>query len=461
MKKEEYKKIKGIRVLYVSGGILLIACLLFALTCYGVDRVSSRYYELNDVVDMYLLSEQEIRDLEKTSDFLTDQARRFAATMDRQYMDAYFEKRNEAYCPEEMIEEIAERQRQGSDIDAGYLKKMLSRSDQLMQSEIHSMKLIAVTQGFEELPSEVEEYELPQWELWADKSQQLERANSLVYNQAYINIKSRTDARFETALGSITNEAKKRERESSEVLNHALRQQRASIFLLFTFIVIIFVLIIILVLNPIAHFVMRIKDEQPLEMIGSYELKYLADTYNRMYEINTASKAILQHQAEHDALTDLLNRQAFEQLKCYLSTIKKPLALLIVDLDYFKTINDANGHMVGDQALKRLAELLLDGFRTNDYLIWVGGDEFVVVMLDVTEEEKEIIAHKIDAINKSLSQPADGLPAMSVSVGAAFSSEGYYRELYEHADSALYRTKENGRCGCSFYDERIDGSDGT
>ena len=59
---------------------------------------------------------------------------------------------------------------------------------------------------------------------------------------------------------------------------------------------------------------------------------------------------------------------------------------------------------------------------------------------------------KINDINEELLHPTDGLPEVSLSVGGAFSPSGFRDELYKNADSALYRTKENGRCGCSFYE---------
>jgi len=450
---EEYiKKKRGIKILYITGSSLLVACVLFALTCYGMIHVSDRYVQLTTLIDTYLSSQQDIRDVRETSYYLTDQARRFVATMDRQYMDAYFERLKETYELENVIARIVERQGTQSEITDEYLRWVLERPDVMSQAEIHSMKLICLVKGYEDLPTAVEAYELPQWEIWTDRAYKIDRANSLVYNQGYMQAKSRADELYSATLKKLSAETIVKEQESSKVLRNALNQQRIYIFLLFALIVFIFLMISLLILRPVELFVKRLGDDQPLDIVGSEELRYLAVTYNKMYEANVESKAILLHQAEHDALTDLLNRQAFEHLRGYLGAVEKPLAFLLIDLDHFKLVNDRYGHVMGDKVLKKVATILGESFRANDYLLRIGGDEFAVVMMDITEAEKDIIAKKLDAINAALTDSKDDLPKLSVSVGVAFSSQGYYKELYQHADEALYQTKKNGRCGYHFYE---------
>ena len=83
----------------------------------------------------------------------------------------------------------------------------------------------------------------------------------------------------------------------------------------------------------------------------------------------------------------------------------------------------------------------------------IGGDEFAVIMTNCAEELRPVIQEKIDAMNQKLQNPDDGLPKVSLSIGIAFSDSGFPDDLYKKADSALYIVKENGRCGCHFYDE--------
>ena len=81
----------------------------------------------------------------------------------------------------------------------------------------------------------------------------------------------------------------------------------------------------------------------------------------------------------------------------------------------------------------------------------VGGDEFSIIMMDVGPDMSDLIEKKIESINQVLRNPEDGLPEVSLSVGVAFSQNGYTSTLYQNADMALYQVKENGRCGCDFY----------
>lgn len=175
---------------------------------------------------------------------------------------------------------------------------------------------------------------------------------------------------------------------------------------------------------------------------------------NDIYEVKASHEAILRHRAEHDPLTGLINRGAFEKAREFFRINPRPLALLIIDIDNFKQVNDSYGHEIGDLVLKRVAGVINDSFRSNDYPARIGGDEFAVIVTDITEDLKPTILNKIAAMSEALSFPSDNLPAVTLSIGGAFSSHGFADDLYNKADSALYSVKENGRNGCKFYEEK-------
>ena len=152
-------------------------------------------------------------------------------------------------------------------------------------------------------------------------------------------------------------------------------------------------------------------------------------------------------------MTGLMNRGAFDQLQSALKTDTKPLILLIIDVDKFKLVNDGYGHEMGDRVLKRVARLLEESFRATDYPARIGGDEFAVILVNVTPDMKGIVENKVKEINVKLQNPTDDLPKVSLSVGAAYSDGGFNDELYNQADQALYNVKEHGRCGCRFYED--------
>jgi len=147
---------------------------------------------------------------------------------------------------------------------------------------------------------------------------------------------------------------------------------------------------------------------------------------------------------------ELLNRRSFDQILSLYEKDRSSFALILADVDVFKQINDTRGHDTGDRILKRVAALLHTTFRSTDCVCRIGGDEFAVIMVDMSRELYYTITDKIAEINGLLAVPEDGLPAVSLSAGVAFSDEnGFCGSLFRAADSALYTAKAHGRCGCS------------
>ena len=107
---------------------------------------------------------------------------------------------------------------------------------------------------------------------------------------------------------------------------------------------------------------------------------------------------------------------------------------------------------MGDAILKKVAHLLTVTFRTIDYVCRIGGDEFAVIMVEMTSDLNYTITEKINIINAELSIPKDGMPAISLSVGVALTDRrNPGKSQFTDADRALYYTKEHGKHGCTFY----------
>ena len=119
-------------------------------------------------------------------------------------------------------------------------------------------------------------------------------------------------------------------------------------------------------------------------------------------------------------------------------------------MDVFKEVNDTFGHGIGDQILRKVASVLKKQFRNIDYRI--GGDEFAVIMVNSASDKRCTIQKKIEEANEELSNPTDSLPAVSLSVGVAFSDrKNPNGSISNDADTALYYIKEHGRHNCGFY----------
>lgn len=204
------------------------------------------------------------------------------------------------------------------------------------------------------------------------------------------------------------------------------------------------------IVHPLLEYNESIRHGVIAPIHGAAELRALAETYNSIYEENEEREILMKHQAEHDSLTELLNRRSFDQLLSLYEKDRSSFALILADVDVFKQINDTCGHDMGDRILKRVAALLHTTFRSIDYVCRIGGDEFAVIMVDMSRELYYTIPDKIAEINGLLAVPEDGLPAVSLSAGVAFSDEnGFCGSLFRAADSALYTAKAHGRCGCS------------
>lgn len=241
------------------------------------------------------------------------------------------------------------------------------------------------------------------------------------------------------------------------------RQQRAAdvfarIFRTITVCVMLFAAVMLLecmvirrgIVHPLLEYNESIHHGVIAPIHGVAELRTLAETYNSIYEENEEREILMKHQAEHDSLTELLNRRSFDQILSLYEKDRSSFALILADVDVFKQINDTCGHDTGDRILKRVAALLHTAFRSIDYVCRIGGDEFAVIMVDMSRELYYTIPDKIAEINGLLAVPEDGLPTVSLSAGVAFSDENGFRgSLFRAADSALYTAKAHGRCGCS------------
>ncbi len=169
----------------------------------------------------------------------------------------------------------------------------------------------------------------------------------------------------------------------------------------------------------------------------------------------------LEHIAHHDALTGLPNRLLlWDRLKQSIKKIKrvkKQLALLYIDLDKFKEINDSLGHNAGDEVLKIIARRLLDNVRLVDTVARIGGDEFVVLIDSVAGmEDVKIIAEKL---NYSLQQPVywkmhELFVTSSIGISLSSNSTEDPDEIIKKADIAMYQSKKIGRNTYQFYHSR-------
>jgi len=196
----------------------------------------------------------------------------------------------------------------------------------------------------------------------------------------------------------------------------------------------------------------RDEDGEPLEYIALF-----TDISKRKEQEDE-----IRFRANYDALTRLPNRSLFnERLTQALVQAKREgaiLALLYLDLDGFKEINDTHGHLAGDKALQHIADRLTECIRESDCVARLGGDEFVIFLSGLEfKYDAEVVAKKIiDSVQKPFFYNDVNLK-MGVSIGISIYPDDHLPEkLFEHADSAMYEAKRAGKNTFRYYSIEFD-----
>ncbi|WJR65516.1 GGDEF domain-containing protein [Neorhizobium sp. CSC1952] len=167
--------------------------------------------------------------------------------------------------------------------------------------------------------------------------------------------------------------------------------------------------------------------------------------------------AQLKAAAHCDPLTGVLNRSGL--VRSFASLPSKPVAALVVDIDYFKQLNDTHGHAMGDEVLRAFASSAAREIHAGDLIARYGGDEFVIVLkersLEQAVEAAEHIRLAFTASLGRLNQPLSVLPTLSIGAAAEASGAADLEALLHKADQALYARKRQGRNGVDAFRDNI------
>ena len=205
------------------------------------------------------------------------------------------------------------------------------------------------------------------------------------------------------------------------------------------------------------------------------ELQHLAQQYHRLERrLNKVARIgdmmqsqimelnqKLEQKASSDALTGLLNRtgayQRINAVASYLFREQQPFALLLLDLDYFKQINDSFGHQTGDRILMELAAELQRNLRGYDCCARWGGEEFLVVLPDSSKESMLSVAQKILQGIRQLQMPAEWTQNLTASIGCYLCLEPEaIDDSIRKADLAMYQAKAQGRNQLVVYEPALE-----
>ena len=443
-------KVGGVRVRVLNVIMIVLACIVAVVFLHAVQKASETFHQFADATGSYIECEQAANEMKEGSNYLTAQIRQFVITHDVEYLDNYFTEANETQRRDKAVA-ILESYAGGQQART-YLLESATLSNELMSLEFYAGKL--VLEGSGQKPNKgadaMEDVALSDADKALSPDDKYAKAMTLVFGDEYQGFVDNIENNVVLCKTSLIDDIRKEQDRSADELDKLLLSQQALTWILLAVAVLIIVMIIVLILRPIREYVANIGENKELPMVGAQELRVMAAEYNSLYEANAKHSDDLRRRAEHDHLTGLYNRGVFESvLQAY---NRQNYALMLVDVDYFKGVNDTYGHDVGDLILQKLGKALSVAFRSSDYPCRIGGDEFAVIMTEMTPDLQYVIETKIAAVTSAMADTSDELPAMTLSIGVAFSDENEdFEVIFKHADEALYRVKEAGRNGHGFY----------
>jgi len=188
--------------------------------------------------------------------------------------------------------------------------------------------------------------------------------------------------------------------------------------------------------------------QRPTELRARVRVQLRNKRYRDALHRVRGERETFRRQAAIDPLTGLLNRRSLSQIIEEKVSAGETFAVLFIDADHFKSVNDRLGHAIGDAVLRNIADCLRRGMRSGDYCGRYGGEEFVLVASQLDVEEVQALAERHRQAVGSLDVAELGATPLTVSIGAAVfdpASGETANVLLHRADAALYAAKSNGR----------------
>ena len=449
---EPEKEHTGIQLKTASVFFVIIA-FIAAIALLATDIAVTRGYErMEKASDRYIAAQMAASNMESGSDYLTDRVRCFVVTGEIEYLKDFVEEVEVTRRRDRAVEDLTALLGSGEHSAIENLNTALTLSNELVEKENLAMRLIIEQGNYNpsDIPDDIKSIQLSPEDRALTPDQMREKARNLVFDNNYMHYKDRIRENVSLCTQALIHSSSQELENASSRLAVLVNFQTAITIVFLMLVLAIVYLITKYVRRPLTQIVEKMQDQEMITPTGVEELRFVTRTYNRILKDNKQAREKLSHEASHDALTGLYNRGAYDLLMEDADT--KHMALILIDVDYFKSVNDTYGHAVGDRVLKRVAEILRATFRSVDILCRIGGDEFAVVMTRVDSSMRHIVLSKMMKANDLLQHPKDDLPPVSLSVGVAFADrDNPQGDIFTDADTALYRVKEAGRNGCQIY----------
>lgn len=412
-------------------------------------RVTEQYDETKQATDDYLSCQNAVYIVRDTIDELRERTMNYIVTGNLKEVTAYFDEILTARAMDKAVEVLKSYLTEERSLQQ--LNTAINLHNMMAKMQRRAMRLAMQARGqdISKYPL-LSEVKLSAEELSLSPDEQLAQALDMLYTLDYTHLKGQVDVRIRLCKEGLTVSMTNRQQSVSRELEQLLQRQRTLITIMSAGFLLVLVFVMTLVVAPINRLIKLIQKKAEVAVRGSSEIIFLAETYNHMRGQMEAANSRLSYEAAHDALTGVYNRSAFEEMQA--GCAGKNIALLILDVDFFKQVNDTYGHDMGDRVLKRVAHVLRASFREADMVCRIGGDEFCVFVVGVTSAAENVIGEKLVKLADTLREPEADVPGVTVSVGCAFSDRLSGEEsIIKKADRALYRVKKNGRDSFCFY----------
>ena len=446
-------KLKGVSLRVMNLISVIIAFVITLTLVISLYMLTSGYRGMNKSTNEYFEWEKDASLLESASDYLTDEVRYYSISYDKKHLNNYFDEAFTTKRREKALNSIKEK---FSDTEPyKMLSEAMDKSIGLMVLEYRSMKLISIANGYDlnELPEEVRTVELSTDELALSQDEMIHRAQELVFGDEYNNVKSNIKTNVSNCVNALDEMLKNNISESSDSLKRILIIQQAVMLALIIFLFYLFLSIYVKVVHPLKHGAELISKNEFLAVEGVKEYKYFAIEYNFIRRNDILNNEKLSYEAAHDKLTGLYNRNGYYSI--YNDLKLDDLIYVLIDVDYFKQVNDKYGHNIGDVVLKKVADTLKSVFD-RAYIFRIGGDEFSILIEGIGSNSLDDIKQKISKADSMLASEENNIPPCRLSVGIAFGDKNDTTDsLFKKADLALYRSKNNGRDGITLYDDSM------
>lgn len=452
MQTQNVTKEKGLSLKTTSMIMMIVSLVITAVLLFMAFRTFRSFRNMEASTDDFIQMEEAAEELMQASDDLTEEAQCYTVLGDRTHMENYFTEADVARHREHAISVMEEAMPDSPAL--AKLKEGMAESLALMNREYYAMRLMMEAQGDADMPQALKQVTLTEADSALPPAEKILLAQRMVHDQAYSEQKNQIRNNMAECIRALKSGTHGAQQETEDQTNRDLIWMVALIFIQSAAMIAMMWVTTHLGVNPVLSAVDHIKKDQKIPIIGASEFRYLAGTYNVMYNAYKKSIANLSFKASHDELTGVYNRAGFDLIKTSLDM--STTAMLLFDADQFKGVNDQFGHASGDQVLKKIADALKNDFRSDDYICRIGGDEFVVFMVHTTGNPNELITRKVVKINEDLQREEDGLPPITLSAGVSYCPDGEDpAEMFRQADIALYYVKDHGRDGCCFYSEKL------